>query len=286
MRLVQWLVLAATLLIALACGPGEQIMAGRPPEKVYRTAVSLAPGASEIVIMHNRRLRIIGRTASCDRPEQVLQAPVVMNGVKPNEEMIAKLKPDVILYDGDLYSEADIQRLRDLGFEVMDLGGNSIDQLIDRLYRLAALTRAELLTSEYVDKIHRARSTAQTVAPEPRVRAAVILPGQGGEHMIAGVDGFVADVVRASGAEPVGPGGGLFQTMNAESFMQMDPELIITAGDSTPVLQDPRFSGLQAVRQKNVQMVLQDDILRKGAVLDDLISTISAYVVSAGARRQ
>lgn len=278
MRPLAWLV--PFLLIVMGCGKMTNAMGGKRAPVVYNTVVSLSPSASELAGGTFART-IIGRTASCNNPTKVLDAPIVMTGVKPDFEKIAKLKPDVVVYDKDLFSEQDLAKLKELGLPTFGFGGDTVDEFIDNFYEFGRYTRVETLGGEYAEAIDRARGAASAAPPEPRVSTVIIMPGTGSEHYVVGTDGFLADVVKCSGGQPVGPKGKVFVPLNAEWLIGANPELIISAGAADAFLKDPRFKGLRAVVKGQVYSINSDVILRRGAAVDRLIKRIGQLVPMA-----
>lgn len=271
--------LALSALIAGAlvggCGKEQPEMGKKTPPKVFKTVVSLSPSSTELAgIIFSRE--IIGRSASCDQPPFVKERPIVLKGLKPDYEEIAKLKPDAVMYDPDLFQPSDIDKFKELGIETYPLGkGDTVLEFCDMIYDYGKYTLAETLGSEYVDRIMRERQTAIAAAPSPAVTMAVLMGGVGTEHMIVGTDGFVADVVKSGGAEPVGPAGKQFVTLNAEAFIAMDPEVIIVAGQPDPVRYDPRFAQMRAIKNERVFGTNSSVVLRRGAYVERFIKRVS-----------
>lgn len=260
------------------CSAPKSAVGGKPAPKVYINVVSLSPSTTEVAAIIFMR-EILGRTASCDQPGQVTAKPVVMKGLKPDYEKIVALKPDCVLYDPDLFQPSDIDKFKELGIDTYPLSkGDSVDEFIETIYDFSTYTQAESLGSDYVDRIVREREAALVSAPKDPVKVAVVLPGQGGEHMIAGTDGFIADVVRAGGGTPVGPKGRLFMPMNAESFITMNPDVIIVSGAPDPVLDDSRFKQVSALARKHVYGTNPAVVLRRGAYVERFIRRVSELV--------
>lgn len=276
MRLSRWLCLLALLLLA-GCAGEQKIIGGKKPPKLYDKVVSLSPGCTEIASATFARI-IAGRTASCNMPERVKEAPIVMKGVKPDYEKIASLKPDVVLYDPELFAESDIAKFKELGIPTMPIGGNTIDEFIDTIYEFGRHTGSEELGSKLVDQIEQTRINALASPPNPPVTVTLVLPGVGTEHMAAGTESFWADVVKAGGGKPVGPSGTKYVPISAEWLLKADPELIVTAGAPDPILKDPRLASLRAVKKKHVYGTNPDIVLRRGNYVDKYIKRISELV--------
>lgn len=282
MRLSKWLLLVTLLLTVAGCQKTVYI-GGKPNPNAYHDAISLSPGTSEIVAgTYMAHFHLVGRTESCNYPKKkVEEIPVIMNGVTPNWEKIASLKPDVILYDADLFKAEDLAKAKDLGIQLFAFDIKTIDDYLKRMYELGSMTGGEVEINDQMDYVTQARRLAQTNAPAKKVKTAFMLPGENGEHMILGVEGFQASIAKESGGDVVGPAGRLFQPLNAETLIGQNPELIITSGDPTPILRDPRLKSVKAVQTGNVQGIEPDILLRKGMRIKSLIEAISTLIVKA-----
>jgi ABC-type Fe3+-hydroxamate transport system substrate-binding protein len=263
-----------------------------------RYIISLSPSATEVLALNGASRDLIGRTASCNYPSFVQKIRVVMSGTKPDYEIIGRLlqtpekqpvKPDLFVYDPALFNDADVAMMaQNSRIKPFALDGDTLDEFIVELKNLSKLYTGETFMSEYIDKIVSARkaSLADPVTPTPSV--ALILPGQGSEHMIAGKDSFFADEIRAATGNPVGPPGKTFVILNPESLIQMNPDIIITAGDADTFIKDPRFQTLSAIKNNRVQGTNQDATVRRGGRVPEVISQFHgtfAELMSHGASK-
>jgi iron complex transport system substrate-binding protein len=219
--------------------------------------------------------QLVGRTEFCNFPAIDPSVRVVMRGTKPNYELIANLKPGLVVYDADLFAQTDIDKFKELGIETFAIKGRTLDEFIDCLYRLGARVGDEINLSSYVDKIYSAREAAIVAAVSPKPKVAILMPGDGTEHMIAGLGSFQADVLRAAGAEPVGPDANQFVTMSAENLVSLNPDVVFVSGNAESVLDDPRLQSIAAVKNKRVAVVNPDVLLRRGVRVNLLISELS-----------
>lgn len=275
MRRIAWLGLSVLAILVVGCGPHTP-EGFRRPKKFYLKIVSLSPGATEIIFQNLQVAgqTLVGRTASCNYPAGIQSIPVVTKGVKPDNEKIAELSPNLIVYDSTLYSDADVQKLKELGIDLFALQSSSIKEFRLSLYKLGSMTRSEPNISEYVDKIDSAIGKAAGAHSGPKKTVAVIMPGEGVEHMIAGLDSFQADIVRKSGGEPVGPKGKVVM-LNPEALIHWNPDVIIVAGPVESVVKDPRLQTLKAVKGRQILGINPDIILRAGSRVDKVIDAIS-----------
>ncbi len=269
-RLLLWLL---PILVLVAGCQQNDLVGGKPREKFYRSAISLSPNTTEIIVSYFAGVRLQGRTASCDYPEQVKQFPVVAN-VKPDFEQIAKIRPDVIVYDASLYNATDIEKLKQLGIDLIEFNANTVDEYCDWMVRLASQLAAETEISEYVDKVKAARS-ANLAVGGPKRKVMVVLSGSTGEYMAAGLGTIQADFIRACGYEPIGPDSEKFETVNVEQIIQDSPDVVVVAGDPSRMIADPRLSSLPVIKNNRVvEFADQKLILRAGTRVDTCISTL------------
>lgn len=281
------LFLSLIALFVAGCSPQRPTIGGFKREKSPMRIVSLSPSATEILVTKaGVSQRMVGRTAACNWPQAAQGIPVV-GQVKPDFEKIAQMNPDLIVYDQDLYSPTDEQKIKELGVDTYVLRGDTLEEFEKSVFEIGKLVGGETELSKYVDDIYRARdaSTAAAITPQPKV--AIILPGQGGEHLIAGTKSFAAAVVRASGVEVVGPDARLFVPLNAEQLLSQAPTVILAAGaagSAQRLAADPRLKPTPAVRDGKVFEVEQDVILRRGGRVDTLINTLHGALARAVSR--
>lgn len=271
----------ATMLVVSGCGPETVTVGGKDPEKSYGKIVSLSPSMTEIVAQVTNVSRVVGRTAACNYPSQVAKIPAVAT-VKPDYEKLAILKPELIVFDGDLYSAQDVEKLKAIGADVFVCNANTVDDFIKDLYRLGSKLGSETNVSTYADRVYSARAEALAVSLPKQVKAAVIMPGQNSEHWIAGTGSFQADCVRAAAGTPVGPDGTKFVQMKAEDLVAQNPDVIFVSGNAATIMSDPRLKTVEAVKTKKVFSINSDILLRRGFRVEKLITGLN-QIISAKA---
>lgn len=269
------------VLLALLGGCKNQVqIGGKDPEQLYRAAVSLSPGTTEL-LAQKTKINILGRTESCTFPPTVLKVPVVMNGIKPNFEQIKSIAPPLVIYDTSLLGQAEVDQLRALGLKTFAVGSDTVAGFVDELYELGSMSASETLISEYVDAIETAVSTGKALLKDKPSKVAFLIPGNGGEHMICGTDSFLADIARQIGATPVGPKGRLFVTANIESLIAENPDVIITAGKPAGVYDDPRLRSMKAIKSGRIRGINEDVMLRHGSRVERLIRNMADAIGGA-----
>src|SRR5579862_1441786 len=285
-RAVSLLLLVAAVLL-VGCGSHFQYVKLAPKSSVH-SIVSLSPGLSEVIGGTAPQL-LKGRTQSCDWPQSILSVPVV-GSVKPDYEAFKRIGPDLIVYDASLYSPSDIDKIKGLGFDTMEFDAKTVDQFIDELFKFGNVVAQQTNISDYVDRIRVEEGDAKGDPPQPTPKVAVVMPGGGGSMMIAGTQGFVADVVKICGGDIVGPSTDKFVPLNAETLVSDDPDVILIPtssktvnADVPAVLNDPKLQSVSAVKNKKVVALDQDVVLREGDRVDKFINAVHlALTAKAG----
>ncbi|RYG29910.1 hypothetical protein EON81_25870 [bacterium] len=261
----------AVLLPLGGCGQAQSL-GGKTRPKRYRNIVSLSPSTTEILVGNG--VPIVGRTSSCNYPSTVSRVPVV-GGVKPNYEALARIKPDLIVYDADLYGDAEVRKLQATGAKLYRFGPQTLDEYEREIYEMGSLLGTETGFSGYLDRVNAEETTALGDPPTPQPTVAIILPDAGGRHMIAGNKGFRAECLRIAGGKQVGPDSDRFEPLSPEFLVAQDPDVIIVAGDPVTFEKDSRFAGLKARRNAKVYGLPADVVLRRGGRVNLLIKNLS-----------
>lgn len=86
------------------------------PDRFLRI-VSLAPNLTDALFALGLGERVVGRSAFCHRPAEVLSLPVVASYTKTRTELLRSLKPDLVLLSTGVQREQAL-RLKEAGFPV------------------------------------------------------------------------------------------------------------------------------------------------------------------------
>ena len=268
--------LAVTLVVGCKPAPEGVRFPIRP--KMYRTVASLSPGTTEVVASLSYNIVLVGRTASCNYPPNVLKAPVVAQ-VKPDYEKLKKANPDIVVYDASLYKDEDIAEIKKLGIDTYEFKAKTVEDFAQEVLKFGTLAGVEMDASAYADKMLQERSAAMGKLSGSTPKVALIMPGKGGEHYIAGTKSFQADVIRSSGGEPVGPDQDKYVPIDAEALIQLNPDMIITAGDPNTLIADPRLKSLPAIAKLKVRGIEADYATRMGFRVEKEISLINRSIM-------
>ena len=264
------LALCVVISAALGCNGGGVGVAKSKRPKLYTNVVSLSPSTTEYLAKIGGGSFLVGRTSACDRPPQILTAPVVVEGTKPDYEKMVGLKPELVIYDRSLYGDDEIAKLKQYGFETLAYDPTTIADYADFGYRLGSLLGVESYTNAYIDHVYNAVAVAQAVpTKKPRV---TILLGDGKQgYLILGKDGFHAHIIQDCGGTPVGAEGKRWEPVNIEKLIDMDPEIIYSDQNVDAVYADPRLQSIAAVKNHRVLEAEKRTIVRIGGDLEEIV---------------
>jgi iron complex transport system substrate-binding protein len=261
------------------CNHFEQTKAVRPAMRID-SIVSLSPSTTEIIGSSTVSMLLKGRTASDNFPLSVEKVPIVAS-LKPDYEAIKAINPNLIVMDSHLYNGSDLSKIKSLGVPVFEVSANNIPDFENQLFELSDMIGAQTNTSDYVDRIQVALSTAEAAKPTKPVKVSVIMPGHGGAPMICGSQSFIGSIVAAEGGTMVGPAVDRFVPLNPEMLTTENPDLIIlptskgtAAADVNSLLGDPTLKGTKAIQTKSIVALEADVALREGARVDKLVTNV------------
>jgi iron complex transport system substrate-binding protein len=286
-------VFVATLLCVASCHEDPLAKMTLPPRHDLSArdpnVMSLSPSTTDLLMALG--LAPTGRCAADTEPN-LAPIPVVCN-VKPDYEKIASLNPDVILYDPDLFVKADIDKFLPMKqVNIVAVGGHTVQQFIESVYAVGRCTSTESNAELYVDHIERDEDVAKSNPITPMPTAAMVLVNPSGNPMVAGTNSFFADVMRVSGAKPVGPDGSKFETMSVEALVALNPTILVVpvAADKltdphfNPLAGDPRLAALDAAKKGHVFAINEVVAERPGGRVDMAIRELHAGFVQVLAR--
>lgn len=265
-----------TLFIISGCVKKTVEYGGEQPDVIYSRIISLSPSTTELLAMLRQESFMVGRTASCDMPETIRSIPIVANP-RPDFELIVGLKPDLIFIDESVANSDDLEKMKQLGLSVKVLKIKSVDDWIKTVYELGNLLLQHQPASREVDKVREAVSVAQAenISPKPRVMVAM---GES-QSWVAGTKTFQADVMRAAGGEYIGPDDEKFVPVNPEQIIAWNPDIVFVSDNPDAYKNIAGWKDTNAVKTGNIFRIHPNLLLRPGARLSVMISSIRAEFV-------
>lgn len=291
-RLVLSLLLAATM----GCVPGrfgegsiividdarDTVRLDHPAKRV----VSLIPASTELLFALGAGPQVVGRTRWCDYPAAAEAVTSVGDGIQPNLEAVAALRPDlVVLYLAGSNAEA-ATRLRGMGIPVVQLRTDLLESVSHHAILLGELTgrrdAGDSLAQAFEAALSAATVSMHPAAHTPR-RQTVFVPTWDQPLITIGAGSFLDELItRAGGVNVFHDLPQASAPVSLEAVAARDPDLILTTAADTPKFQDrPEWQVLRAVRERRFVRVHGSEFDRPGPRSPAAISALTAALFAA-----
>jgi iron complex transport system substrate-binding protein len=220
---------ATTYPVTLTDDSGREITLDAEPERI----VSLAPSNTEIACALDACDRLVGvpeyrRGYPADVLAAIEDLPVVVSFGPVDREKIVAAKPDLILAAGnELTPSSDIEALGDLGYPVLVLYPESLDEVSADIELVGTAIDAQPQAAEVTMAMADTVATVKAaVAGADRPRTFYEVSIFEGTIYTAAEDSFLASLVDAAGGEPI-TGDALTTAIALEDLVTADPEVIV-----------------------------------------------------------
>jgi iron complex transport system substrate-binding protein len=269
--------------VTLTDDDGVEITIIQEPERI----VTFAPSMTEIVFALGLGDRVVGVSGpSDDFPAEARAIPSVGAGefgVEPNLETVVALEPDLFLTiaGGDEWKE----QLRDLGVPVATFNATDLDDLLNDIGSVGALTgvadRADALVA---DMAAEAEEIAGTVAERTTCFFEVYFAKT---LTTVGPKTFIYDLLQRAGCDPVtADATSDYPAWSVEDLVADPPAVYLVTVESATSIEQiaerPGFSGIPAVANGDVAFVDPDLVTRPGPRVVEGLAQIAAALSEAG----
>ena len=189
--------------------------------------VSLSPALTELVCHLGKRSSLVGRSASCDLPDEVRSLPVAGDFARPSLERLARLKPDMVLADS-LQDLSVRQTLEGMKIEVVLL---PLENFAD--YRRAVSVLGEKLAArdaarQELARVDRVLRELNKRHPAGVRRPRVLYIIWHSPLMVPGRHSFLSEFIRLAGGDPVGD-------CEARNYFRAAPEWVLRSAPETVI---------------------------------------------------
>jgi iron complex transport system substrate-binding protein len=215
--------------VTLTDDAGRDVKLEAEPQRI----VSLAPSNTEIACALDACDKLVGVPEYREGyPANVLATiedlPVVVSFGPVDREKIVAAEPDLILAAGnELTPSTDIEALADLGFAVLVLYPESLDEVSGDIELVGEALDAQATAAEVTAEMADTVAVVQAaVAGADRPRTFYEVSIFEGTIYTAGEDSFLASLVDTAGGEPI-TGDALTTAITLEDLVTADPEVIV-----------------------------------------------------------
>jgi iron complex transport system substrate-binding protein len=212
---------AASLQIVDATG--TRVVLPRPAARV----VSLAPSVTEVLWALGAGPQVVGVSSADDYPPEVRARPRV-GGVRVDEERLASLRPELVVGLLSLQGPV-LARLRALGYRVVALEANSLEEVYRSVVLLGEVTGHVEAARRLVDGMRR-EEAAVTSRLRGRRPVRVFVQVWDQPFITTGGGTFTDDLVRRAGGHNVFADRRGWPQVSEEEIVARDPQCVVVLG--------------------------------------------------------
>lgn len=239
--------------------------------------VSLAPALTEDLFAIGAGPSIVGVDAYSNRPSAALRLPRVGGLREVNAEAVLALHPDLVL--GIPYEAAHLADLERAGVRTRTLRLDDLDDDLETIGLLGRLTGRERAAQALVGEI-RGRLDAGARRAAQHRRLTVIVALGSAPLMTAGKGSYIDQLLGLANLENVVREHTLWPAYSPERLLAEQPDVIVVPSQRIALTGEP-WDRLDAVRAGRIVRIAEDDLLRPGPrvadVLDALIAQTGAW---------
>jgi len=269
--------LAAALCVCACAAPasleglrddsGNIITSAPPAERI----ISLAPANTEIIYALGLQDRLVGVTEFCNYPPAAKDKPKVGGFSTVDIEKAVALNPDLVLA-AEIHNKSVTPQMQKIGFRVVSLYPKTVQGVLQDITLTGRLCGADsdaaTLTADLQKRVDAVNAATSGLSPGLRPRTLLIIWND--PMMVAGKSTLIDDIIRLAGGTNVASDINGFASMNLESIISADPQVIIvpTSMDEKGdplwefVTTDPRMVNTSAVNNGRVYKIEGDLIYR------------------------
>jgi iron complex transport system substrate-binding protein len=249
--------------------------------------VSLAPSNTELLGSLDLMDRVVGVTMFCNYPEEALKKPSVGGFSTVNVEKVVAARPNLILAEPK-NGQQTIDRLRKLGFPVIVLKSQDINEILNNIRIIGAATRTSDRANHVViglqQRLDMIANGTKCSGTSPTV--AHIMSQN--PIYVSGNNTYQNDIIRLAGGRNAFPSVEMWGTVTLEDLLLIDPDyILVNAGTgmvnettgTNPVyeyfIHDKRTQHLKAVRENHFILVETNTLSRGGTRTIDATELIA-----------
>jgi iron complex transport system substrate-binding protein len=256
--------------------------------------VSTSPSITETLFALGLGDRVVGVSTYCRYPEIATTLPKVGTFLKPDAELIAELRPDLVIVHPGPHDV--IRQLASLGIRSVTVDRGTLPSVYSSIRVIGASAgvadRADSLVADLQRHLNQVRAA---VAGRARKRVLVIVGRRAGtltDLVAVGRDSYLSDLVEIAGGTNVLGGSGLpeYPRISMESVIRLAPDVIVDAGDmgDTPADRLRRETAtlgswqaqtaVAAVRQHGIHPVMSDAFVVPGPRVVEVAETLAGWL--------
>lgn len=241
-----------------------------PPGNSPTRIVSLAPNLTEILFALGLDEKIVAVSSNSDYPPQAANKNKVGTFWQPNTEAIIASRPDLVITLWFEQQRAVADSLNRLGYQVLTLKIEKIEELLTAIQRIGAVTGCKQRADELVKNITNQLSRLQSrFSSTNKVKVLWVIEAE--NLCVAGRNTFINELIEMVGGEnAIGPTIQQYPQIGTEELLACGTEVIIQSAMGNNIERQRqiaqafwgKYPNLPAVKNDRIYVVEPDTILR------------------------
>ncbi len=256
--------------------------------------VSTSPSITETLFALGLGDRVVGVSAFCRFPPEVLKLPKVGTFLKPDAELIAGLQPDLVVVH-ELSTGID-RKLKSLHIPFVVVDRGTLASVFSSIRQIAAgagvAARGDVLVADIERRLQTVR-VAGASAPHPRVLFIIGRnPGTLTDLVAVGPGSYINDLIEIAGGKNVLAirGQPEYPRISMETVLRLDPDVIVDTVDMGETEAERRlrqpinerlwsaYGTLTAVRTRRLHAATTDALVVPGPRVIDAAEWVAALL--------
>jgi iron complex transport system substrate-binding protein len=204
-----------------------------------RRIVSTSPSITETLFALGLGDRVVGVSQYCHYPPETSSRPRVGGYLRPNVEVIAGLKPDLVILQSEAAEAA--SQLERIGLPVLRIEQGNLDRTFKAFQKIGARCgvpeRAAKLVADVQAKLNAVRQRTSGLPKRSLLFIVGRSPG-GLENLTAvGKGSYLNELIEIAGGANVLAGSPLpYLKVSLEAVMGLNPDVLVDMGDMSETL--------------------------------------------------
>ena len=259
---------------------GRTIVLQRPATRI----IALYGAFNEMLAELKKEGTIVARTKADALPPSILSKPSIGTHMRPNPELVAGLRPDIVLQMGGRKKALEsVRMLEQLGIPVAFFSITTFDELFSVIKRLGTLTNAEeqatLVCNALQARLVRVQQQLSAVEHKPSVFFEVRYPNLLG----AGNASIVNDIINHAGGTNIMDASVKLVRINEEEVIKRDPEVYLVQQGAMnpnpqPMKERAHFRTINAVKNNRVYIIDESSYSRPGPRAVSAVEELAALL--------
>lgn len=233
--------------------------------------VSMAPNVTEAIYAIGGESKLAGVTTFCTYPPDAQNKTQVGDFVNPDYEVIASLKPDLVIINVENRSNPTYQALENLGVKVFVVNIDNYDGVMNMISKLGIIFDKEERAGVLVDSLNAVKDNLIKLNPAELPNAFVVIATN--PLMTASGKTFINDIVKISGLKNIyNDVSEEYPTISYEDVIGKDPDYIILPSDTSDMQSvnanidelKNSLSTTKAIKNSKILVVDADVMFRPG----------------------